>query len=357
MVLIMSGNSASWAQMPRLAVVGIDVQAVELKSHNITELVRIQLTTFNKYQQLDRYEVSEVLRANNLDAATCMSLSCLKNVGELLKVDKVLTGSLDQMGEVLFIRLRLVNVKSGAIEKETLKEFLMLPEYINSMITMSLNSLFDLPNDKLLERSLTSKNNYENAVNNPNYNTLKLSGPRMGYAFFAGEAARTLKKAKIEGGYDAVPALFQFGYQFEQQYLSEGKYQALFEFIPMIVGLDQQMFIPSFTFMNGLRNNENGFEFAIGPNFSLVKEALYFVGKDGAMIYRDDFYKESRNEAEYERIHKLDSRGVVRFRSSIVIGVGTSLRSGKMNIPINAFVVPSKDNFRYGLSFGFNARG
>jgi hypothetical protein len=258
------------------------------------------------------------------------------------------------MGEALYIRLRLVNVKTGEIEKETLKEFLILPDYVNSMITLSLNALFDLPNDKLLEKSLSSKNNYENAVNNPNYDVLQLSGPRMGYTFFAGQGAKVLTRPKSEGGYDIFPATFQFGYQFEQQYLTEGKFQALFEFIPMIAGLDQQLFIPSFTFMNGLRNNENGLEFAIGPNFSFVKEAKYFADADNNWQYIDG---QTEVPAGSTTEYRMDSRGSVNMRSSIVIAVGTSLRSGKMNIPINAFVVPSKDNFRFGVSFGFNARG
>ena len=61
-----------------------------------------------------------------------------------------------------------------------------------------------------------------------------------------------MQAKKNVGGFDAYPAMFQFGYQFEKQYLNEGNFQALFEFIPMISGLEQNTFIPSFTLMNGL---------------------------------------------------------------------------------------------------------
>lgn len=343
------------AQKPRLAVIGIDVQVDKFKNQNITELVRIQLIKYDRYQLVDRYEIKEALQTKEIDANACLSLTCLKNAGEILKVEKIISGSLDQMGDALYIRMRLVDVKSGEIEKETLKEFLILPDYVNSMITMTLNGLFDLPNDKLLEKSLSSKNNYENSVNNPNYNTLQLSGPRMGYSFLGGEAATIMKKPKSQGGFDAFPAMFQFGYQFEKQYLTEGKFQALFEFIPQVLGLDQQMFIPSFTLMNGLRNNENGLEFAIGPNFSFVKEARFYQNTVGDWVYAKGSIPTTGEEITYD--YKMDSRGDIRFKSSIVFAVGTSLRSGKMNIPINAFFVPGKDSFRYGISFGFNAKG
>jgi hypothetical protein len=39
-----------------------------------------------------------------------------------------------------------------------------------------------------------------------------------------------------------------------------------------------------------------------------------------------------------------------------VLAAGYSLKSGKLNIPINVFVVPSKENLRYGFSFGFNVK-
>ena len=52
----------------------------------------------------------------------------------------------------------------------------------------------------------------------------------------------------------------------------------------------------------------------------------------------------------------MDSRGTVDLQTYVVLAAGYSLKSGKLNIPINVFVVPSKDNLRYGFSFGFNVR-
>jgi hypothetical protein len=39
-----------------------------------------------------------------------------------------------------------------------------------------------------------------------------------------------------------------------------------------------------------------------------------------------------------------------------VLAAEYSLKSGKLNIPINKFAIPSKENLRYGFSFGFNVR-
>ena len=179
----------------------------------------------------------------------------------------------------------------------------------------------------------------------------------MGYTFFTGEGAKVIRAKKSDGGYDRNPAFFQMGYQFEKQYLNEGNIQALFEFVPMISGLDQGLFIPSLSVFNGIRNNKNGLEFAVGPSVNLTKEYNKYIYQD--KYYHLDELREEYplvNENDLEREYKADSRGENRLKSYIVLAAGYSFKSGKLNIPVNAYVVPSKDNLRFGLSVGFNTR-
>jgi hypothetical protein len=344
----------SFAQGPStLAVLGFDVQVKAFESHNLTELLRIELSKHANYAVIDRYEVTEVLKANDISLVSCFSKSCLLEAGKLLKADKVISGSVDQMGESIYIRIRVMDVQRETVDKEVVKQFLYLPEKINAMMTIAINELQGQPNDKTLEQSLSSTQSYESAVNNPHYDVLSLAGPRMGYTFLTGEAAEIFASPRSEGGYDGFPELFQFGYQFEKQYLTEGKFQALFEFIPMISGLDQGHFIPSITIMNGLRNNVNGVEFAIGPSFNIVKQSTQFQDAN------DDWHRTSDvvNTTNADEVSRMDSRGQLALKSYVVLAAGFSIRSGKMNIPINAFVIPSKNSTRFGFSFGFNARG
>ncbi|MFY0644701.1 MAG: hypothetical protein JXR19_09580 [Bacteroidia bacterium] len=342
------------AQNPRLAVLGLDNQVKELSSQNLTELLRIQISKHNRFEVVDRYEVTEVLAESDQNPGSCLSKSCLVDAGKKLKVNKVVSGSIDQLGESLYIRLRLMDIKTETVDKEIVKEYLYIPEKIGVMLSLAVNELLGLESDQALENSLTSKSSYESAVNNPHYNVLQLSGPRMGYTFITGEAAGIMALPKSQGGYDAYPALFQFGYQFEKQYLNEGKFQALFEFIPMISGLDQGMFIPSLTVMNGLRNNVNGIEFAIGPSINFIQQSRQFQDPATGEWHR---VQTTENVNNYDVVNRMDSRGEVAVKSYVVLAAGFSLKSGKMNIPINAFVIPAKETMRFGFSFGFNARG
>ena len=351
-LLVMLTVFSSYAQNPRMAVVSFDANAKELQNVSLTELIRIEIAKHEKYEVVDRYEIAEVLTANDINAGACFSKSCLINAGNVLNVDYVLSGNVDHIGESLFIRIRMMNVKTKSVEKEVVKEFLFIPEKINTMISICINELMGVPNDKTIEQSLSNRESYESAVNNPYYQKLNLSGPRMGYAFFIGENAKILRKPKSEGGFDAYPAMFQMGYQFEQQYLNEGRWQALFEFIPLISGIDQGMLLPSLTIMNGLRNNQNGLEFAIGPTINFSTQAKMFQDANGVW----QLANRVENELDAPEVYRMDSRGNVRITSNVVIAAGFTLRSGKLNIPINAFVVPSQKNLRFGFSFGFNAR-
>jgi hypothetical protein len=163
-----------------------------------------------------------------------------------------------------------------------------------------------------------------------------------------------MKAPAQQGGFDAYPFMFQFGYQFEKQYLNEGNFQALFEFIPNISGMDQGRVIPSFTFLNGLRNNKSGFEFAFGPTLTFTKIAKGFIGPDKKWYLEKDatlFLPDQVNLTQ-----RLDSRGAPTLTTGFLFAVGKTFKSGKMNIPVNAYIVPGKDGMRYGVSFGWNGR-
>ena len=266
----------------------------------------------------------------------------------------MLSGSIEKYGETIIITLRLVDVKKGITEKTKVNEFLNLPDDLQTMISITLKQMFNIPVDELYLTKLTNKNDYESTINNPNKSRLNLSGPRMGFTCYTGETAGILKASKSQGGFDAFPVMFQFGFQFEQQYLNEGNFQALFEFIPMITGLDQGMLLPSFTIMNGLRNNKNGLEFGFGPTIYFYKEASGYYDENDDWLLSNEWSGNSGTEPDI--INRLDSRGNPRIASGFIFAVGKSFKSGKLNIPVNVYVIPNKNGIRFGASFGFNAK-
>jgi hypothetical protein len=241
-------------------------------------------------------------------------------------------------------------------------EFLNLPLEIQSMASITIKKMFGRKVDQELLTRLTKKFDYESTINNPNKNRLNLQGPRFGYAVVFGQMAERLQDPKKEGGYDAFPAMFQFGYQFEKQYLNEGNFQALFEFIPMITGIELEMFSPSITILNGFRNNKSGWEIAVGPSIGLGEydDRAKINGRwyTKAEITGNPELSKLKKDLDYHLEKVLDSNsGNVDFSAALVFAIGKSFKSGKMNIPINFwFTIPTDDGFRIGISAGYNTK-
>lgn len=124
----------------------------------------------------------------------------------------------------------------------------------------------------------------------------KLSGPRVGFTYITpGLLIDNLSDLPNIG--EANPMIAQFGWQLETRFMDEGNTAGIVEFIGMIGGFEQGLFLPSISTLVGFRKN-TGFEMAVGPNLSLS--------------------------------------GV-----GMVIGAGFNFKSGNLNFPVNIAFVPS----------------
>ena len=345
---------ASFAQKSKVTVLNVDSKGINLDASQLGNLVRLELDKLDTFEVMDRYDVKYVIDKNKINIDNCYGKLCLVETGKLIGADKMFTGSVELYGKTIIVTLKMIDVKKEEVQKTEIIEFLALPEEIQSMLNITVRRMFEQKEDLALIEKLTKKNNFESAINTPNAYSLNLGGPRMGFVVFAGNQGRLLAKSKDNGGYDAFPMMFQFGYQFEKQYLNEGNFQALFEFIPMITVLDQGQFFPSFSILNGLRSNVSGWEFAFGPTFSFDKKAQVF--ESGGVSYIKDDYSKTLPVSNPVYKTQSDSRGNVKLNSNFIIAVGKTFKSGKMNIPVNCFFIPSKEGMKFGVSFGYNAR-
>lgn len=349
-------NAQNLSKLPSLAVLNIDSKGLTIEPSQLGNITRTEISKLNLYQVMDRYDVDYVVEKNGFSIEKCYGKICMIEAGKILKVEKMLTGSVEVFGETIVITFRLIDMGSQSIEKTKVMEFLNLRTQIQTMIGMTIKSMFEQTIDENILSKLTKKNDYESAINFPEVNQLNLSGPRMGFTAFSGELSRIYSDAKSMGGFDAVPLMFQFGYQFEVKYLNQGDFQALFEFIPIITGLDQGKFIPSISILNGMRSNRTGWEFAFGPVFYLVKKAEGYYDGENNWHLTDEWFAENPNESNPHEVKKrLDSRGEVDFDSGFLFAAGKTFKSGRLNIPVNAFFIPNKHGHRFGISMGFNA--
>ena len=134
-----------------------------------------------------------------------------------------------------------------------------------------------------------------------------LSGPRFGVTLITGALVDSLKM-EYE---DARPLITQFGWQFERRFMAtEEGLAGLAELVILVGGIEQEIFVPSLSFLVGLRT-VSGKEFGLGPSISPLGVAYAFAA-------------------------------------------GVTKRYGGLNFPINFSIVSSRGGLRFSLLFGFN---
>lgn len=353
-------STVAKAQKPIIAVLDFETVNMTYSSNDCGNLFRLEVEKTDQFEVINRQDLRGTLSARGLKLDTCFGKSCIMQASKYLEADKALSGSIENYGKHIIVIMRLFNVKENRLEKSQVLEFQNIPEEIQNMVKLSVQKFWSLPFSELAYNALSNKEAYENEINNPNETKLVLSGPRTGIIFMGGDNAQRLSAPSAEGGFNAFPVMTMFGYQKEYQYLSSGNFQALFEFIPAINGLDQGMISPSFTFLHGFRSNKSGWEFAFGPTLGLIPKAEGFYDGEGKWVRVSEWNETDPNGKKLpipgETKELLDSRGTYKFTSGFVFAIGKSFKSGRVNMPVNFYVVPSRTNWRVGLTFGFNAK-
>lgn len=354
----LSGNK----KLPLITIVDFDENGTELDKGEAKLFLLNELKRIGKFDVLDRYEVTYRAKKDSLVLDGCFSRSCMQEVGKKLGLDYMLSGSIEKLGTHYVVTLRLLNVSTAVFEKSTVREFLVIPGQELVMIRVVVNEMFEFQNDESMVRKLTVDQDYGSKVNNPNAAIIQADGPRMGVVSYFGLNRQILQADRSEGGFDTYPYMFQFGYQFEEQYLNSGNVQGLVEFIPTISGIDQGKLIPSITILNGFRNNKNGWELAMGPTISFVKAPkgfYYDIDSNGTTdwVLADRRYDYNISHEDIVLERRIDSRGGftdIVVSTGMLFAVGKTFKSGDLNMPVNMFFVPGRNGSRLGISFGWN---
>src|SRR5207244_12869331 len=132
-------------------------------SGNVAGLTGIEIEKTGKYHVIDRYDVADALQKAGIKISGCRSRDCLAAAGKSIHADKILTGSVEPYPNQIFISLRIIDVATGEIEQSIVKEFLLLPDEIEQMMAVTIQSMLNLPVDKQLEKSLTKSCTFENS--------------------------------------------------------------------------------------------------------------------------------------------------------------------------------------------------
>ena len=163
---------------------------------------------------------------------------------------------------------------------------------------------------------------------------IQSAGPRVGLVYVTDQYTRDqlvrLAREKKPNA-DVSKVLTAFGWQFEYEYLNTtGGATGLIEFVPVVVGMESGLALPSACLLIGVRF-ANGLEIGFGPNVSTgVVEKVENAG------------------APDEKIRYSPSAGV-----GMTGTLGITLRTGEMNFPINLAAVRNENGYRTSLMVGW----
>lgn len=360
-----------------IAVANPNVNTLTIKPEAAAKMMRLELIKINKYKVYDEFDMNEVIKAKEEYRTGCYGQSCLTKLGEELKVDYVMSGSIDGLGNKIVITIKIIDVKNQALYKSSVREFDNQEAEIQRMIEIVLADMHGLTVDKVLTDRLSFKNEI---ITSNNVGKVNNSGPRIGFAYLAGDLNEFATRDEQYGGLGIQPFASMIGYQIEGQYVGTENFSALVEGIINVSGLEQGQFVPSISLLNGFRFGKGNWEFAFGPRFGVksVSNGFFdsqkkynpnYSGTKGQYFNQSDWNQYAQEnglvdaegnvlapEYGYNFTECLDKRGSKDLSTSFLVAFGKTFQAGALNIPVNIFYSSQKGGGYVGVNMGFNVQ-
>jgi TolB-like protein len=114
---IININGAYADEKMRIAVLDFEAKDVlEQDALKVSELIRNDMINSGKYIVIERAQMSEILREQEIQQTGCTDVSCAVELGKLLSANKILVGTVMKLGNEIIITGRIVDVEKGTAE-------------------------------------------------------------------------------------------------------------------------------------------------------------------------------------------------------------------------------------------------
>jgi len=85
----------------------------------LTDRFRNEIIKTNKYIVVERGAMEEILEEQGFQQIGCTSNECVVEVGQLLGVQQMISGSIGKVGDVFTVSVRIIDIQTGEILKTT----------------------------------------------------------------------------------------------------------------------------------------------------------------------------------------------------------------------------------------------
>ena len=101
----------SQESLPTIAVANPNINSLETRPEIAAKMMRLELIKMNKYKVYDEFDMNEIIQTKEEYKSGCYGQNCLTRLGEELKVDYVMSGSIDGLGNKIVVTVKIIDVK------------------------------------------------------------------------------------------------------------------------------------------------------------------------------------------------------------------------------------------------------
>jgi hypothetical protein len=103
-----------------LSIAVIDFEGNDLDKGAIrclTDRVQFEFYLIGKYRVLERAKMGEILKEQGFQQTGCTTTDCAVEIGRLINVDKMISGSIYRIERITNVTLRIIDVETGVVEQ------------------------------------------------------------------------------------------------------------------------------------------------------------------------------------------------------------------------------------------------
>jgi TolB-like protein len=116
-LLILSTTGAFSEEKMRIAVIDLKAKKVpNVVAVGVTNIIRSDLVDTGLFNVVERNQMKEIMKEQELQMTGCTDQACAVEVGKLLSARKILIGEITKLGKSYLITTRIVDVERGVAE-------------------------------------------------------------------------------------------------------------------------------------------------------------------------------------------------------------------------------------------------
>ena len=142
-----------------IAVIDFEPRGVsQNESLTLSDLFRTEIKKTNSYVLVERNQVQEILKEQGFQQSGCVSNECAVEVGSLLGVQNMISGSIGKVGNTYNVNVYMFSVETGEVLKTVNQSIIGEKEdLLRVMVTTAWGIVGKKPPPPVLSRDLTKK--------------------------------------------------------------------------------------------------------------------------------------------------------------------------------------------------------